>query len=326
MHSLATAPGNLLVNGKFLPGLWTRLAGSPTGTAIPCPIYAETFAADRWRVRYASPSGGEVTQACSSEILDAVSTATILEIRGGSSVEQKVFVGQNIEADEALNFRRLLRFSAWVKCQHPRLASGTAALVVGNPRTVDLFDSSVETVQQTLLPAFVLNRWTRIEATVKASAFRPTGLRVELAFSAEFLSDPAARVLITDASLSCASGPLVERPPALERFLARRFFQRHDGTNVNAIGRALTSNPHEMFFQFSFPEMRAIPACTISQDNADLCVYSADGQPQSGFTYDVTFGSRSSVIIRATKLRHQLRDGYLAFRGYRGAILLNAEL
>ncbi len=326
MHTLATASGNLLVNGKLLPGLWTRLTDAPAGTAIPCPVWAQTYAADHWRVRYAAPSGGEVAQARSTEILDAVSTGTILEIRGGVGVQQEVFVGQNIEADEALNFRRPLRFLAWVKCYHPRLAIGAASLVIGSPRTVDLFDSSVETVQQTPLPTFALNRWTRIETTVKASAFRPAGLRVELAFPAEFLSDPAARILITDASLSCASGPLVERPPALERFLARRFFQRHDGTSVNAIGRTLTSNPHEMFFQFSFPEMRAIPACTLSQDNADLCVYSADGQPQSGFTYDVTFGSRSSVIIRATKLRHQMRDGYLAFRGYRGAILLNAEL
>lgn len=326
MHSLATAPGNLLVNGKFLPGLWTRLTDAPSGTAIPCPVWAQTFVADRWRVRYAAPSGGEVSQVCSAETLDAVSTATVLEIRGGTGVEHEVFIGQNIEADEALNYRRPLRFSAWVKGQHPRLSQCHAALLVGSPKAPDFFDSSVETVQQTPLPSFSVNRWNRIEATVQASAFRATGLRVELALPAEFLSNPAARVLLTDASLACASEPLVERPPALERFLARRFFQRHDGTSVNAIGRALTSNPHELFFQYSFPEMRATPACTLPQDNADLCVFSHDGQPQSGFAYDVTFGSRTSVIIRATKLRHQLRDGYLAFRGYRGAILLNAEL
>ena len=277
-------------------------------------------------MRYAAPCGGEVSQAFSTESLDAVSTATILEIRGGKGVEQEVFIGQNIEADEALNYRRPLRFSAWVKCQHSQLTHCAAALEIGSPKTPDLFDSSVETVQRTALPAFSVNRWTRVEATVKASAFRPTGLRVDLGFPSEFLNDPTARVLLTDVSLSCASAPLAERPPALERFLARRFFQRHDGTSVNAIGRALTSNPHELFFQFSFPEMRAKPACTISQDNADLCVFSADGQPQTGFAYDVTFGSRTSVIIRATKMRHQLRDGYLAFRGYHGAILLNAEL
>ena len=326
MHALATAPGNLLINGKFLPGLWTRLHGMPAGTPIPCPVWAQTFAADRWRVRYAKPSGGDVAQACSTEILDAVSTAMILEIRGGAGVAQEIFIGQNIEADEALNYRRPLRFSALVKCQHPRQTHCIAALEIGSPKMVDLFDSSVETAQRTPLPALSVNRWTRIEATVKASAFRATGLRVDLAFPSDFLNEPAARVLLTDASLACASTALAERPPALERFLAGRFLQRHDGTSVNAIGRALTCNPHEIFFQFSFPEMRAIPACTISQDNADLCVYSTDGQPQSGFAYDVTFGSRTSVIIRATKLRHQLRDGYLAFRGYRGAILLDAEL
>lgn len=326
MHVLATAPGNLLINGKFLPGLWTRLHGMPAGTAIPCPVWAQTFAADRWRVRYATPSGGEVSQTCSTEILDAVSTAMILEIRGGAGVAQEVFIGQNIEADEALNYRRPLRFSAWVKCQHPRLTHGTTTLEIGSPKAQDVFDPSVETVQRTALPAFSVNRWTRLEATVKASAFRPTGLRVDLAFPPEFLNDPAARVLLTDVSLSCASAALVERPPALERFLARRFFQRHEGASVNAIGRALTCNPHELFFQFTFPEMRATPACTLPHDNADLCVFSGDGQPQSGFAFDATFGARGSVIIRATKLRHQLRDGYLAFRGYRGAILLDAEL
>lgn len=326
MHTLATAPGNLLINGKFLPGLWTRLNGMPAGTPILCPVWAQTFAADRWRVRYAAPSGGEVSQACSVETLDAISTATILEIRGGTGVEQDVSVGQNIEADEALNYRRPLRFSAWVKCQHPRETQCAISVDVGSPRTADLFDSSVETVQHTPLPPLAVNRWTRIETTVKASAFRATGLRVDLTFAHEFLSDPAARVLITDASLACASVPLAERPPALERFLAQRFFQRHDGASVNAIGRALTCNPHELFFQFSFPEMRGRPACTLSQDNADLCVFSADGQPQTGFAYDSTFGSRTSIVIRATKLRHQLRDGYLAFRGYRGAILLDAEL
>ena len=326
MHSLATAPGNLLVNGKFLPALWTRLHGAPSSTVIRCPVWAQTYAADRWRVRYAAPFGGEVSQTRSAEFLDAVSTAMILEIRGGEGVRQEVFVGQNIEADEALNYRRPLRFSAWVKCHHPRLTHCDAAVVIGSPVMPDLFDSTVETVQRISVPTFSVNRWTRIELPLKASAFRSTGLRVELAFPAESLSDPAASVLLTDASLACASGPLAERPPALERFLARRFFQRHDGTSVNAIGRALTSNPHELFFQYSFPEMRAAPACTLPQDNADLCVFSHDGQPQSGFAYDVTFASRTSLVIRATKLRHQLRDGYLAFRGHRGAILLEAEL
>jgi hypothetical protein len=172
-----------------------------------------------------------------------------------------------------------------------------------------------------------VKRWTRVELTIDASAFRATGLRAELAFPAALLNHAEARVRVTDVSLSrVAAGLPVDRPPALERFLAQRFFQRHDGGAINAIGRALTANPHELFFQFAFPEMRALPACTLSQDNADLCVFSSDGQPQSGFAFDAIYGARSTVVIRATKLRHQLRDGYLAFRGYRGAILLDAEL
>ena len=317
---------NLLINGKFQPGLWTRLHGMPAGTPIPCPVWAQTFAADRWRVRYSVPCGGEVSQACATEIPDGIATGSSLEIRGNNGVAQEVCVGQNIEADEAVSFRGALRFSAWVKVQHPHLSRCDATLVAGSPASADLFDASVETVERIPLPALALDRWTRMEIALKGSAYRATGLRVELGFPAEFLSDPAARVLLADVSLSCASTALAERPPALERFLARRFFQRHDGTSANAIGRALTSNPHELFFQFSFPEMRAAPACTLTQDNADLCVFSHDGQPQAGFAYDVTFSARTSVIIRATKVRHQLRDGYLAFRGHRGAILLEAEL
>ncbi len=323
MSALATTSGNLLINGRFLRGLWTRLEGA----AISCPVWAQTFAADRWRVRYAAPAGGEVTQACAEDVPEGVAAENSLEIRGHDGVQHEVLVGQNIEADEAANYRSPLRFSAWLMCGHPSLSECEAALVLGSPTTPDVFDSSAETVLRTSLKNLPVNRWTSVELTIDAAAFRATGLRVELAFPATVLSHAGARVRITEVSLSrVATGLPVDRPPALERILARRFFQRHDGTNINAIGRALTCNPHELFFQFSFPEMRAAPACTLSQDNAELCVFSADGQPQSGFAYDAAFGARSTVIIRATKLRHQLRDGYLAFRGSRGAILLDAEL
>lgn len=326
MHTFANTSGNLLINGKFLPGLWTRLNGAPDGAALPCPVWAQTFAADRWRVRYAAPTGAEVSQACSAEIPDGIVTGTSLEIRGSEGVAQEVFTGQNIEAEEAAGYHGSLRFSAWLYCEHPTLSACKAALVLGSPATPDLFDSSVETVLHQSLPSIPLNRWTHVELTIKGTAFRPTGLRIDLAFPSEFLASAAARVRLTDVSLAPASTPVADRPPAVERLLARRYFQKHDGQSVNAIGRALTCNPHELFFQLSFPEMRALPACTLSQDNADLCVFSSDGQPQAGFAYDVTFGARTSVVIRATKLRHQLRDGYLAFRGYRGAILLDAEL
>lgn len=326
MNAVASTPGNLLINGRFLRGLWTRLACDPKRSAVSCPVWAQTFAADRWHVRYAAPAGEPVEQARSNDLPDGVLAETSIEIRGAEGVAQSVLFGQNIEADEATAFSGEQRFSAWIFAEHPHRAECAATLVIGCPASPDLFDGTTETVLRVPLDTLPVNRWTHVSIRLDGAAFRPTGLRVELEFPAACLNHPAARVRITDVSLSRAGGTPADRPAAVETFLARRFFQRHDAAAINAVGRALTCNPHELFFQFSFPEMRAYPACTISQDNADLCVFSSDGQPQAGFAYDATYGARGSVIIRATKLRHQLRDGYLAFRGYRGAILLDAEL
>ncbi|MGB8169065.1 MAG: hypothetical protein WCF18_16330 [Chthoniobacteraceae bacterium] len=327
MNALASTPGNLVINGRFLRGLWTRCVDLAEGSPITCPVWAQTFAADRWHVRYAASAGGEVAQARSDDTPDDLPVEGSLEIRGGEGVTETVLVGQNIEAADAANYRGTLRFSAWVFVSHPSQRECAAALVIGSPASANLFDATTQTVLRVTLDHLPANRWTHVGLALDANAFRPTGLRVELEFPPAFLAHPEAKIRLTDVHLSRISGGAPqERPAALERFLAQRFFQRHDGLAINAIGRALTCNPHELFFQFSFPEMRAFPACTLPQDNADLCVFSSEGQPQTGFAYDATYGARSSVIIRATKARHQLRDGYLAFRGYRGAILLDAEL
>jgi hypothetical protein len=325
MDAPTTTPGNLLINGRFLPGLWTRLTDAVAGTPTRCPVWAQTFAADRWHLRYSAPAGAEVLQSRSSSVPDASPARCSLEIAGAEGVTEEVRVGQCVEAEEAAAQRGPLRFSAWLLAEHPSLCACEPALVIGHPVTADLFDSTVEEPVRLAARSVPVNRWHRLEFAFDTADLRETGLRVELALPAAFLAHPAARVRLTDAALSRVGSLPAERLAAVETFLARRFCQRHDGTRLNAVGRALTCNPHELFFQFTFPEMRAVPSCTLSQDNAELCVFSADGQPQTGFAYDVTYASRGSVIIRATKLRHQLRDGYLAFRGYRGAILLDAE-
>jgi hypothetical protein len=327
MSSLGITSDNLLINGRFLRKLWTRLEGAPERAVVPCPVWAQTFAADRWRVRYAAPVGGEVYQSRSFETPEDEAVESSLEIRGGAGVGQDVLVGQNIEAEEAPNYRRPLRFSAWVLAEHPRSFECEVSLVMGSPASAGIFDSSTETVLRHLFHPVRVNRWARLELALDAAEFRSTGLRVDLQFPGAFLSEPRARIKVSDVRLSrMTPGGHTDRPVALERLLAERFFQRHDGARINAIGRALTSNPHELYFQFAFPEMRACPACSLSQDNAELCVFSTDGAPQTGFAYDVNYFARGSVMIRATKMRHQLRDGYLAFRGYRGAITLEAEL
>jgi hypothetical protein len=72
--------------------------------------------------------------------------------------------------------------------------------------------------------------------------------------------------------------------------------------------------------------MRGSPDCTLPSTDERLRVFSSSGAQASGFAYDVTDRSRGSVIIRATKRNHGLRDGYLVFPGSGAAILLDAEL
>jgi hypothetical protein len=321
---------NILLNGAFAPDLWTRL--SAPDEAVECAVWRQTFAADRWKVRYAAPVGGAVTQAMSAEVPAHAAVARSLQIRGAAGVTQRVCFGQRIEAVDATRYRRRMIFSAWLRIEHPDRMPKELDLTFSTAKQPDIFGgptndhSVVETCVH--VEEAPVGRWWFLEREIDGRGFAPHGLSVEIEFPAELLDTADAKIQIADVRLTdvAAANRAMERPGGLERMLARRFFQKHDGTSLNAIGRALACNPHELHFQFTFPEMRAIPACTLPQDNADLCVFSADGVPQSGFAYDVTFGSRGSVIVRATKFRHQLRDGYLAFRGYRGAILLDAEL
>jgi len=323
MDRTPASPGNLLCNGAFLPELWTRV-NSRDAIPVPCPVTAQTFAADRWHVRYAAPQGGAVAQVRSTERPPECSVGSSLEIQGGEGVAQPVYVGQNVEADERLPHE--LRFRAWCHVEHPHLQGGAVRLVIGSPVQRDLFDSSVECVAQR--EAFLApHAWTLLDFTFDTTGLRPSGLRVELELPPGLLDHSAARVRLADVSLHQPSAPEASRRSlADESAIASRFFQRHDAQLRNAIGRALVCNRHELHFQFTFPLMRAFPSISLPQDNEDFCVHSLDGLQQSGFVYDVPFRTRGSAIIRATKRNHQLCDGYLAFRGYRGAILLDSEL
>src|SRR5450432_3711638 len=42
---------NVLINGGFFRGLWNRLPNSIE--SLECPVWRQTFAADRWKIRYA---------------------------------------------------------------------------------------------------------------------------------------------------------------------------------------------------------------------------------------------------------------------------------
>lgn len=321
---------NILLNGSFAADLWARVPNARTG--IECPVECQTFAADRWKIRYAAPTGATVTQAMSGDVPVHAAVDRSVEIRGAEGVAQSVLLGQRIEAADASRYRRRMVFSAWIRLEHPDRAPKRFNLTLGSARQPDVFggpgNENVVVETPVTVDEVPVGRWWLLEREIDGRSFSANGLSVELEFPAELLDSHGARIFVAAVRLAdvAAANRAMERPGAFERMLARRFFQRHDATCINAIGRALTFNPHELHFQFLFPEMRAFPATTLSQDNADLCVFSAEGVPQSGFSYDVTHGSRASIVIRATKMRHQLRDGYLAFRGYRGAVLLDAEL
>jgi hypothetical protein len=317
--------GELLINGAFHSSLWTRLDDSGAGE-ISCPVHAQTFAADRWHVRYAAPAVAPVTQARSEHVPSSSPALHSLELRGQGGVSEPVFLAQNNEPAEAHAYRRELRVTAWCYAQHPTVTGCPVRLHVGSPHTTDLFDERVELVWRSDARSVPCQTWRQLEFFFDASSFRRTGLRISLEIEAG-LNDPAAHLRFAELSLHPANtAPPPPRPIALETLLARRFFQRHTARSVNAIGRALVRNPHELHFQFTFPEMRAFPALTLPQNENLLTVFSAEGVPQSGFVYDVPYAACGSAIIRATKLEHQLHDGYLAFRGYEGAILLDAEL
>lgn len=316
---LAHPVGNLLINGDFSPGLWSRLAQPHEG--VECATWRQTFAADRWSVRCARPEGTPVWQGMSDDVPPHSSATCSLEIRGAAGVAQSVFVGQRIEAAEVARYRRQHVFSAWMRAEGSEATEAKVRLVLGSPGERDAFAVVKPVLMEEMV--FPTSRWVHLEHPVDGRALGSAGLSLELELPAKLLARNGASVRLANVRLDDGSP---ERPVAVETALARRFFQRYDSTRINSLGRALVVNAHELHFQFTFEEMRAFPACTLPHDEEVLRVFDLEGIPQAGFTCDVTYRSRGSVIIRATKENHGLRDGFLSFVGTEGAILLDAEL
>jgi hypothetical protein len=315
--------GNLLINGDFLPGLWSRVAAPVEG--VECPVWRETFVADRWAVRYTKPEGAAITQGMTLDVPPHFGAACSLELRGAEGVTQPVLLGQRVDAAEAARYRKRLVFSAWLYVIGERKDEVEVGLRVGTARELNVFGGGLndEVVERIGLPR---GRWVHLEQAIDARAFSANGLSLELEFPAELLAQADAAIRIAGARLMEIGGGDVARPASVETFLARRFFQRYDSSRINSLGRALVVNTHELHFQFVFDEMRAFPACTLPHDEETLRVFNLEGIPQEGFAYDVTYRSRGSAIIRATKENHGLADGFLSFVGTGGAILLDAEL
>lgn len=337
------AEENLFINGALGGDFWNRLD-------LPieekeCPVWAQTFAADRWKIRYARPVGQGVRQRRSVET-PVPWGETSVEIVGGEGVSESVFFGQRIEAAEAPRYRRRLRFSARVyfwKGEGARASRYPVHLVVGyaneRNRFGNAFNSHVTPVLRESISCLIHGEWVLLEGEVDASRVPATGLSVELEFPGAALSHPGSKIRVADLQLVNAGcrGRLDDRPAWLERGMAQRFFQRHDAERRAIIGRALSISADEILFQFSFPEMAQPPSCTLPHRDGEgegcLRVVpfrsSHSSQPSDvyGFTYQPIQITRSDMVIRAMKERHGLSDAYLYFKQPgAGAILLDSEL
>ncbi len=319
---------NLFVNAEL--ALWARSL-NPDAEAR-CELWRQNFAADRWKIRYAAPSGATVTQCRAWQVPEESAAVWSLEIRGCAGVTQNIFFGQRLEAADAPRYRRRLRFSVDLWLETPSGTGCAVHLVLGTAKERDRFGGPLNE-QVELLPALTLGelpsgRWVRLEAELDLRAVNSNGLSVELEFSAGVLSQVGTVLRIANPFLGDVSGRGVPMPraAALESFLAERYFQRHSGRRINSPSRVLAVNADELHFQFTFPPMRAFPACTLPEGDGVLRVHSLGGVPQDGFFLDVTHRSCGSVMIRARKPGHGLADGYLAFTTLDGALLLDAEL
>lgn len=320
---------NILLNGLFLPALFNRSSSPASGTQ--CLPWRQTFLADRWKVRFGDSSGDRAWQALSTENPSLSSGVRSLELRASDRLESALYLGQRIEAADAFLYQKRLHFSAWI-WSTTVAPHESVRLHLTTPERPNCFGNALNhhsrLVCDTALGPLPGGQWTRVEQEIDARSFSPTGLSLELGFAPDLFCDAAARVRVTDVYLGTCpvTLPPPQRSAAMEQGLCRRFFQRLGPENLNSIGRPIVVNPNEMHFQLTFAEMREFPACTIPQDNGGLRVFDLTGRPQHGFSYDVTYRSRGSAILRATRFHHGLSDGYLSFVGDCDAIELEAEL
>ncbi len=321
---------NILINGEFLRELWGRSA-QPQSQAR-CEVWRQTFLADRWKVRYARPSGEALSQRMSSRVPEESASDCSLQLCGAVGVSEDIYLGQRVEARAARRYGRVLRFSARFFLAAEDYCQCPVKLVLGGAREPDVFggafNDNVDELARIELGSLTANHWTYLEAEVDLKNAGPHGLSVEMEFPAAALSHPNNSIRVADVNLVRADAgcAVSSRPAALESFLARRYFQPHSGRLINFLGRVFALNRHELFFQFTFPEMRTLPSCSLPLGDELLRVFNRNGLPQYGFTYDVSCRAAGSVIIRATKENHAVEDGYLAFTGVDGWILLDAEL
>jgi hypothetical protein len=325
---------NLFINGAFSDALWSWLRQHGT-ERVECPGHTQTFAAARWKIRYASRTGRGVTQQRCSVVPPGSTSRNSLQVNGASELDQTVFFGQRIEMAESPRYRTLLTFSAWIYLEADPGATAPLFLEIGTANSPDIFGTGLNSNTTSQLRERVgdlsSQGWTFISHTFDATDFSPNGLSVEMEFAPEMLNQENRFLRIADCQLQPGrvATSLERLPVTFEKLMAQRFYQSWTVDEINNFGRPNNTSPHEIYFIHYFPQMRIPPQTTFSQDNSQFQIISSSGgTPQTGFSYDVPFCSHGSIAIRASKRDHGLHDASMVLIGPpRGAfIALNAEL
>jgi hypothetical protein len=90
--------------------------------------------------------------------------------------------------------------------------------------------------------------------------------------------------------------------------------------------RAYMINSNEIHFCYPISEMRIKPtASLIGTANTDYLVCATNGNPQSGFTFDInSYTNKKMCYIIATKNSHGLSDAFLMI-STNGSALFDAD-
>ncbi|HOT31910.1 MAG TPA: hypothetical protein PLQ61_06900 [Bacteroidales bacterium] len=118
--------------------------------------------------------------------------------------------------------------------------------------------------------------------------------------------------------------PFEPVPYDIELLRCMRYCQRFNYNEMRM--RAYLISTNEIHFCYPISEMRIKPtASLIGTANTDYLVYATNGNPQSGFTFDInSYTNKKMCYIIATKNSHGLSDAFLMI-STNGSALFDAD-